>query len=329
MQFLLVFALLGQADGGCLNDQASGFFGGKLDADLILKDDLKLCLGEDCDYWLTYNSTGTQLEIWTSDSDGGDSDLKLQLCGDGGTGCTFTGIFTATGGLAINANNAKLTLGSLGTGLELYFDGSDAQINGTGDLVFSLSPVVGPTQVFADSGMVGVYDQSMTSALNDGDRAGHIFQLDANSVFAPWAAADGSDGIDEIGVRYYYFNGAYTDCFVNQETLTFAGGGGDASKTTSGLIPDGATEVVIMAYTLVAGTTCSSADYGDGSTVDAYGNDIAVSAGTQLDPSDYTVNSNFNLTSAGEVTIKGVGGNCVDLSVRVMAKMCTHNPPGS
>jgi hypothetical protein len=211
-----------------------------------------------------------------------------------------------------------------------FFNGTDWLLQCPGcvnGIQFDAPIIVGVVEVDADSGEVPIYNQEVTASSGDGTAIGHLFRIDSNNVFEPWAESDGAGSIDEIGTRYFYFNGAYSLCTTNQETLTFAGGGGDVSKTTSGLIPVGATSIVVMARTLVTGTTCTSADYGDGSTVDLYGDNIAVSAGTTLSSDDYTSDIAYNASSAEEVTITGVGGNCVSLSVRVLAAYCTHTAP--
>jgi hypothetical protein len=132
---------------------------------------------------------------------------------------------------------------------------------------------------------------------------------------------------DSIASVWAGENGFASACGANKKILTFAADPGDVSKTTSGLIPVGATSIAIASRVLVLGTNCTSADYGDGSDVDLYGDDIALTVGTEVDPSDYTANINYNAIVAEEVTITGVGGNCFDLSVRVVAHYCIWTAP--
>jgi len=113
-----------------------------------------------------------------------------------------------------------------------------------------------------------------------------------------------------------------------EQTITFAGGGGEASKSTSGLVPDGAILHGVSTYTLVTGTGCSSADYGDGTTVDFFGNNIALTSGTTTTPANQTANTaNPQWNGGADVEITGVGANCVDLSVRVIAIYTTIGAP--
>jgi hypothetical protein len=213
---------------------------------------------------------------------------------------------------------------------KFYFDGTDYRLQCAGcvnGITLDAPLVAGVWEVLTDSGLVGVMNQEVTSSLGDGTRVGHVFKLDSNNVFSVWAESDGAGSIDELGTTQYWFNGAYKECTENQETLTFAGGGGEASKTTSGLIPKGATNFAVTAYVLIAGTTCTSADYGDGTTQDIYGDGIAVSAGTQLESDNWDTDVKWNASVAEEVTITAVGGNCVDMSVRVHVSYCRHYAP--
>jgi len=139
-------------------------------------------------------------------------------------------------------------------------------------------------------------------------------------------SCDGGD--TDLSCKYYGNNGMSEVCTFGQETLTFAGGGGDASKTTTNLIPAGSRDVVVTARVLTQGANCTSADYGEsGGTVDLWGDDIAVAATTTVDPTDYTSNLTFNTETATDVIITGVGGNCVDMVVRVGARYCVFTAP--
>ena len=54
-------------------------------------DDEQLLMGDDNDYWLVYNSTGTQWELWASDVDGGGTDGLVISIADGTDDVIFTG----------------------------------------------------------------------------------------------------------------------------------------------------------------------------------------------------------------------------------------------
>jgi len=103
------------------------------------------------------------------------------------------------------------------------------------------------------------------------------------------------------------------------ETLTFSGGGGDATKTTSGLIPDGAWLKGITTLVSTTGTTCTSIDIGDGSDDNIFADNSGVTADDTSTNADATANFSNPVLAAAEVTITGVGGNCIDLVIVVTA----------
>lgn len=113
------------------------------------------------------------------------------------------------------------------------------------------------------------------------------------------------------------------------EDLTFAADPGDATKTTSGLVPDGAVLLGISTRVTTAGTNCTDYQVGDGSDADLYGAAGAVAQGTTTDNSDATANWSNPQLAAGEVTITAVGGNCFDMVVRVVAHYTTIGAPTS
>lgn len=98
-------------------------------------------------------------------------------------------------------------------------------------------------------------------------------------------------------------------------TVTFASGGGDASKTATGFRIAQRKILGVSGRVSVTGTTCTSIDIGDGSDVDRYGATIAVADDTVFDIDDATADPEEFLTTAGDVVITANGGNCVDLVV--------------
>jgi hypothetical protein len=124
-------------------------------------------------------------------------------------------------------------------------------------------------------------------------------------------------------------NGARNAIQTSAEALTFQGGGGDASKVTSGLIPDGAWLKGITTRVTTAGTTCASVDIGDGSDVDLYAAASAVTLSTTTDPSDHTATFANPHLAASEVTVTANGGNCVDLVILIVAYYETFAAPTS
>jgi hypothetical protein len=103
------------------------------------------------------------------------------------------------------------------------------------------------------------------------------------------------------------------------EELTFAANPGDASKTTTGLIPDGVFLKSISTRVVTAGTNCTSFDIGDGSVQDLWGNDISVADATTTSNANATASWAALAVDAAEVTLTANGGNCFDMVVRVVA----------
>jgi hypothetical protein len=61
-----------------------------------MADDIRLYLGSGQDFWFVFNATATQLELWTTDSDGGGTDAKVLAVDVGGLVTQFFGaILTA------------------------------------------------------------------------------------------------------------------------------------------------------------------------------------------------------------------------------------------
>lgn len=246
-----------------------------------------------------------------------------------GVDLDVTGVTTSSGGKRVDSDAEGIELGAADD-CKLYYDGTDLQITcASGDFVFNLPLRVGPTKFPTDGGELGcMWNMPNTAGMGDGDRMSYGMCFSENPSLRPFAEADGSGSVDILGTEYLGFSGSKRTCqWTPGEVLTFAGNPGDASKTTTGLIPDGATDFVVVAYTTVVGTNCTSADYGDGSDVDLYGNDLTLSVGTKVNPTGYTGALARNVFAASEVTITGVGGNCFDLAVRVIAYYCTYTSP--
>lgn len=74
-----------------------GAAGGGIGSGATVFDDNLLCLGTDCDYWLEYNTGGTQFELWTTDADGGGSDGLVLTISDGTDDVTFSGAVDIVG----------------------------------------------------------------------------------------------------------------------------------------------------------------------------------------------------------------------------------------
>ena len=122
--------------------------------------------------------------------------------------------------------------------------------------------------------------------------------------------------------------GALASQVFGTEILTFSGGG-DASKVTTGsIIPDGAFLTAVSGRVLTAGTTCTGMSIGDGSDVDLWGANIAVTDTTTFNLSDATATFNPVQIAVQEITVTGTDGastpaNCVDLVVALTAHYST------
>jgi hypothetical protein len=113
------------------------------------------------------------------------------------------------------------------------------------------------------------------------------------------------------------------------QTMTFAASPGDATKVTSGLVPDGAWLYSIATRVLVEGTNCTSFKIGDGSDDDIFGAAVALTVGTTTTNADATASFANPALAATEVTLTANGGNCFDLSVRVCPVYETFGAPAN
>jgi hypothetical protein len=105
-------------------------------------------------------------------------------------------------------------------------------------------------------------------------------------------------------------------------------GGGSATLVTSGLIPKGATLFGVSTRITSAGLTGpTSMDVGDGSDVDLYADDTAVTdnstSGDAASTKIATANWGNPQLAAGEVTLTFNGGACTAGTIRVTAHLAT------
>lgn len=102
--------------------------------------------------------------------------------------------------------------------------------------------------------------------------------------------------------------GQTTGIAMSTQSLTFAN---NATKVTSGLVPDGAFLLGITTRVTTAGATCTSVSIGDGTDVDMFGLNTGITQNTTTDNSNATAQFGRSpATSAMEVTITANGGNC-------------------
>jgi hypothetical protein len=302
-------------------------------------DDVVLCWGTGCKYWYVYNSGTGQFELWSTDTDGGGTDDELIEWNDGTDDAVMSGGLELLTGPAVVSSDANgVCVGAAGTACtdgRHYFDGTDWYWlcpGCTNGIKVSAPLILGTIEIKPDSGAMTLINMQFTTTPADGTEQSYTFALNSANVFKVWGEADGSGGIDEKGYQFFGMNGSYKHCTRNQKILTFAANPGDASKITSGLIPDGATDIGITTRTLVTGTNCSDVDYGDGTSQNLYGDAIALTAGTTTNSSDFTANIQPNAFIPEELKITGTDGagglaNCYDLSVRIEAYYCTYVAP--
>lgn len=115
---------------------------------------------------------------------------------------------------------------------------------------------------------------------------------------------------------------------TNSESLTFTG---EASQTTSGLIPDGAHLFSVTTRVTTALTTCTSYDAGSATVVDIYADGIAVALGSvSTNAEGGPVQWGNPQKSAEEVTITAVGAATCDAGVVfITALFIEHAAPTS
>lgn len=136
---------------------------------------------------------------------------------------------------------------------------------------------------------------------------------------------------DELGASGVSFalGGAGTGLRTRTETVTFAADPGDASKSTSTLIPAGVILQGITARVVIDGTTCTSIDLGDGTDADRFGDDIAVATNTTVTPANATADPTGWASGVRNVVVTANGGNCVGLQIVVAAHYLELSPPAA
>jgi hypothetical protein len=136
-----------------------------------------------------------------------------------------------------------------------------------------------------------------------------------------------SGTVTSTGASVVGANGETAGFAYATTTLTFAGNPGDASKTAIALNPIGSQLQAIVTRVLVAGTNCTSFSIGDGVDPDLWGSTIALTAGTTTTNANATANWSNPQLAAGNVVLTANGGNCFDLSVRVVASYIAVTAP--
>jgi hypothetical protein len=308
--------------------------GGPYTGDVYFGDSVKLCWGNDCDYWALYNLSGTQFEIWTSDKDGGGTDGELMTCTDGTDECTFYDTLNLVNGADVSADNARITWGAAGaTDSYSEYNGTNLRFYSSGS-VFMLSPLeVGTWEIEQDTGTLTTENQEMSSSLADGTEVCHVRALDSNNAFAPCAEADGSGGVDVIGTNFYGLTGMVETCRSYPNTLDF--GAGAASVTWTGALPVGAYRVAVTGRVIEADTgAATTLDIGDSTDGDLYANDLDETSTTEtFGSADHTATILYNVdatSGASNIVASTDGtGNAVDLRVYLVVSYCTSTGPTS
>lgn len=306
--------------------------GGPYTGDVYFGDSVKLCLGDDCDYWLIYNLSGTQFELWTTDKDGGGTDGELMTCTDGTDECTFYDTLNLVGGADISADDVDLTLGAAGaTDSRFYFDSTDLRLYTSGVLRMDAPLVAGRVEIDANTGSIRWYNQNLTSSLADGTEVCLWGGLDNTNGFAVCAEADGADGIDVMGYNHGGLKGMLETCRVYDQTLDF--GAGAASATWTGGLPVGAYRVAVTGRVIEADTgACTSVDIGDSTDADLYVDDLdETTVGEVFGSADHTASLNYNVDTSGasNIVASAIGGNCTDLRIYIVVSYCISTGPTS
>lgn len=120
--------------------------------------------------------------------------------------------------------------------------------------------------------------------------------------------AAGSIGFNAASTATALGKGQSTNIVMAAQSLTFAN---NASKVTSGLVPDGAFLLGITTRVTTAGAGCTSVSIGDGTDVDMFGATTGITQNTTTTNADATAQFGRSpATAAMEVTITANGGNC-------------------
>lgn len=177
--------------------------GGSMVGDLYLNNNIKLCLGTSCDFWMTFNSTATQLELWHTDCDGGGTDCEVMICDAGTDDCSQSGSWTFTGGLNVDADNVKITVGAAGAvDAYLQFDATNLQLYSSGSVEMLSSLIAGVIEVNEDSGAVRIINMEVSGTPADGTEESLCLGIDSNCILKVYAEADGAGGADTFEIRY-------------------------------------------------------------------------------------------------------------------------------
>lgn len=147
---------------------------------------------------------------------------------------------------------------------------------------------------------------------------------DAKSVFE----IDGT-AIEGLGVEFDMPYGASESCRGYSQILDFDTGA--ASVTWTGALPIGAYRVAVTGRILEADTgACTSLDVGNSITADLYADDLdETSVGETFGSADWTATLNYNVDTSGaeNVIAAAIGGNCVDLRIRIVVRYCVATGP--
>ena len=145
-----------------------------------------------------------------------------------------------------------------------------------------------------------------------------------NSGYVAWSSTGGISGTADLrleraaagsvkvtgGADATLGKGQASNITMATQSLTFAANPGDASKVTSGLVPDGAILLGITTRCTTTGTNGTSVSIGDGTDVDMFGATTGITAGTTTSNADATAQFGRSpATAAMEVTITANGGN--------------------
>lgn len=116
---------------------------------------------------------------------------------------------------------------------------------------------------------------------------------------------------------------------IGKAATTLLTGMSGATVTATNLIPAGSLVLGVTCRVTTLITGASSFDVGDGTTVDNWGNNIALTSGTTTSIADFTAASPDFYTASTSVVLTAVTSNFTAGAVRVTVHYITLTPPAS
>ena len=269
-------------------------------------------------------ANGTFTVIFQSDAVASAADFQIAGSSDtGGDGFTIddVSLVEITGGDVIMGG--QLTGG--GT-LGLRIDGAGAAFLGGPSIAIGTTPALAGSVRIPNAGDIVFRDAGDTVDLNffSFGASDNAVLGDLNMPSMSLLAANFSirNTLEIEGTAF----GEITHIIRATTTLSTPSG---TVATASNFIPDGALLLGITARVITAVTGPAGFDIGDGTTVDRWGNSIAVALGTTSRPVDYIDGTVEIFTAANDVVITTDGVDFTGGSIRLTAHYITLTAPTS